>query len=227
MEVTKEIQKMHDAQEKMSKATETAKAKLTAEMENNQTLAYRIDKLKETVEEVLTSDNRSYETYKKNLQNLNGDKETSDGEIFHLIGLIKEYETKAGEIKTNIYNLFYQQAHAHIRMRNVTHYYPKEQQLKDDAIADIDDMKKTGKQYIGSASGPEGILGRWRDYAASGHGGNKQLKKLVQGNESYVHNFRYTILQTLPKTITKKEIISFESLYKNKLGSKVFGLNEN
>jgi len=86
---------------------------------------------------------------------------------------------------------------------------------------------KTGKQYIGSASGPEGILGRWRDYAASGHGGNKQLKKLVQGNESYVHNFRYTILQTLPKTITKKEIISFESLYKNKLGSKVFGLNEN
>ena len=147
MEVTKEIQKMHDAQEKMSKATETAKAKLTAEMENNQTLAYRIDKLKETVEEVLTSDNRSYETYKKNLQNLNGDKETSDGEIFHLIGLIKEYETKAGEIKTNIYNLFYQQAHAHIRMRNVTHYYPKEQQLKDDAIADIDDMKKTGKQY--------------------------------------------------------------------------------
>lgn len=85
----------------------------------------------------------------------------------------------------------------------------------------------TGKQYIGSASGLEGIIGRWRNYVANGHGGNKHLKELVSGDETYVHNFRYSILQTLPRTMTKKEITGYESMYKEKLGSRAFGLNEN
>lgn len=31
------------------------------------------------------------------------------------------------------------------------------------------------KGYVGSASGRENILGRWQNYAAPGHGGNKLL----------------------------------------------------
>jgi hypothetical protein len=29
-----------------------------------------------------------------------------------------------------------------------------------------------GKQYVGKADGTERILGRWKNYASDGHGGN-------------------------------------------------------
>ncbi|WP_026568374.1 GIY-YIG nuclease family protein [Bacillus sp. UNC41MFS5] len=87
--------------------------------------------------------------------------------------------------------------------------------------------KKTGMQYIGSASGKEGIYGRWKDYAKTGHGGNKTLLALLEGNPRYVHNFQYTILHTLAKTLTKNEVLQFEKKYKEKLGTKANGLNLN
>ena len=87
--------------------------------------------------------------------------------------------------------------------------------------------KKTGKQYIGSASGKEGIWGRWKTYAPHGHGGNKLLIDLLENNNDYVLNFQWSILQTLPSNLTKKEVDSYETKYKKKLGSKVFGLNSN
>jgi hypothetical protein len=37
----------------------------------------------------------------------------------------------------------------------------------------------TGKRYVGSAYGVDGIWGRWCNYAASGHGGNVELRQLV------------------------------------------------
>ncbi|WP_096021970.1 hypothetical protein [Campylobacter lanienae] len=37
---------------------------------------------------------------------------------------------------------------------------------------------KTGKKYVGSAYGDNMLLGRWRNYIANGHGGNKLLKPL-------------------------------------------------
>lgn len=46
-----------------------------------------------------------------------------------------------------------------------------------------------GKGYVGSAYGSDNILGRWRDYAASRHGGNKQLRRRDPGS------FRFSILQ--------------------------------
>ncbi len=85
----------------------------------------------------------------------------------------------------------------------------------------------TGAQYIGSASGVDGILGRWKTYAINGHGGNKKLKTLIELNSEYKYNFRYSILQTLPKSLTPKETVNYESKYKEKLGTKAFGLNEN
>jgi hypothetical protein len=34
----------------------------------------------------------------------------------------------------------------------------------------------TGKQYVGSAQGEGGFWGRWEQYAASGHGGNRRMQ---------------------------------------------------
>jgi hypothetical protein len=87
--------------------------------------------------------------------------------------------------------------------------------------------KLTGKQYIGSAYGERGILGRWAQYAKTIHAGNTLLRELVRDNPAYSNNFQFTILQTLPRTLTQREVITYETLYKKKLGSRAFGLNNN
>jgi len=86
---------------------------------------------------------------------------------------------------------------------------------------------KNGKQYIGSASGKEGILGRWKQYARNGHGGNKKLKEIIESDSERIHRLKFTILQTLPRTLTKNEVLWEESKYKEKLGSRAYGLNLN
>ncbi len=86
---------------------------------------------------------------------------------------------------------------------------------------------KTGNQYIGSANGKKGIWQRWTDYATNYHGANKALEELCNKDISYHKNFSYSVLQTLPSNITKPEIDKIEALYKQKLGSKVHGLNRN
>jgi len=51
-----------------------------------------------------------------------------------------------------------------------------------------------GKMYVGSAYGINMILGRWRAYVMTGHGGNVGLKKLTF---PYIkQNFKYSILGT-------------------------------
>lgn len=86
---------------------------------------------------------------------------------------------------------------------------------------------KTGNQYIGSANGRDGIWQRWTDYSTTHHGGNKTLIELCDKEEDYFKNFRYSILQSLPSNITQKEIVKIENLYKEKLGTKAHGLNNN
>lgn len=86
---------------------------------------------------------------------------------------------------------------------------------------------KQGNQYIGSAYGEDGIWGRWKSYAANGHGGNTLLRPLVDSGSDYPAAFRYSLLQVLPRTLTKNEVIRWEALYKEKLGSRAFGLNLN
>lgn len=86
----------------------------------------------------------------------------------------------------------------------------------------------TGKLYVGSAYGENGIWGRWSDYiSTSGHGNNKILRKLISNNNSYKFNLQFSILMILPKTVTADEAISKEQLFKRKLGSNSFGLNAN
>ena len=71
------------------------------------------------------------------------------------------------------------------------------------------------------------ILGRWKAYAKTGHGDNKKLMDLVGLNPNHARNFSFTILRTLDRTLTPKEVFAYESLYKNKLGSRADGLNSN
>jgi hypothetical protein len=84
-----------------------------------------------------------------------------------------------------------------------------------------------GKQYIGSACGGEGILGRFKSYSQNGHGDNVELKKLMKDDPLYYRKFQYTLLETLPLSWTKKEVQNRETLYKKKLLSREHGFNRN
>lgn len=85
----------------------------------------------------------------------------------------------------------------------------------------------SGDLYVGSAYGQDAILGRWKTYAQVPHGGNVRLKRLLEEIPTRVHAFRYSILQTLPRTMTKGEVIRVEAAWKQKLGTRAFGLNSN
>ena len=87
--------------------------------------------------------------------------------------------------------------------------------------------EKSGEQYVGSAYGVSGIWGRWQQYAANGHGGNKLLEQIVKDDAAYPNAFRYSVLQVLPKSTKDAEVIRWETQYKVKLGSRATGLNAN
>ena len=85
----------------------------------------------------------------------------------------------------------------------------------------------SGMQYVGSASGGNGIWSRWEGYAKTGHNGNKALKVLAKKNVDFANNFTYSLHHVFPRTVSKNDVLRYESLLKNKLGSRAFGLNEN
>lgn len=87
--------------------------------------------------------------------------------------------------------------------------------------------KSTGMQYVGSASGGNGIWSRWEGYARTGHNGNKALKVLGKKNPDFANNFTFSLHHVFPRTVSKNDVLYYESLLKNKLGSRAFGLNEN
>lgn len=87
---------------------------------------------------------------------------------------------------------------------------------------------KTGKLYIGSTYNKNGIWGRWKEYAQTGHGNNVELIKLLESDANYAkNNFTWSILQILPLSISNREIIKIETLWKNKLGKATCALNLN
>ena len=79
---------------------------------------------------------------------------------------------------------------------------------------------ENGAQYVGSATGIEGIWGRWKDYAVSGHGGNDALIALCHGNNTYPGAFQFSILNTFSRTTTVAEALTRESRFKLKLGTR-------
>ena len=67
-----------------------------------------------------------------------------------------------------------------------------------------------------------------QDIPKDGHGGNVQLQELLseRGSE-YAANFSFTILETISTSLSRREVIARENVWKNKLGSRAFGLNLN
>lgn len=78
-----------------------------------------------------------------------------------------------------------------------------------------------GEQYVGSASGDEGLLARWSAYARDGHGGNILLKQRGKGP------FAVCVLETTASSATRTDVLRVEQEWKRKLGSRAFGLNAN
>ncbi len=88
--------------------------------------------------------------------------------------------------------------------------------------------KKTGRQYVGSTYNKNGIWGRWEEYARTGHGGDKELKPLIEDDAAYARKyFQWSILETLPLRIPDEQAIDREALYKRKFGTREFGYNKN
>lgn len=87
---------------------------------------------------------------------------------------------------------------------------------------------RTGLLYVGSASSEQGIWGRWSAYAADGHGGNVELRKLLD-NEGHDRSgdFRYSILEIADIHASDEEILRRESHWKDVLLSRSHGLNAN
>jgi hypothetical protein len=86
---------------------------------------------------------------------------------------------------------------------------------------------RSGNQYVGSASGSLGLFGRWSDYVCVGgygHRGNEKLKPIA--TEGRPHDLQFTVLNILPLAY-RKAILAHETRWKEKLGTRVFGLNPN
>lgn len=80
---------------------------------------------------------------------------------------------------------------------------------------------KDSRLYVGSAYGKGGILGRWASYAKTGHAGNKLLRDLDP------HDFEFSILEISPSTMSAEDVIARENRWKECLGTRTFGLNDN
>jgi len=89
--------------------------------------------------------------------------------------------------------------------------------------------EKTGKHYVGSAYGGNGIWGRWCTYINNYHGNNDDLVELFEHkSESYFReNFRFSILEVISSSLPKEDVIRKESLWKEKLFSRKHGYNRN
>ena len=89
---------------------------------------------------------------------------------------------------------------------------------------------QTGKAYVGSAYGDDGIWSRWCQYVDRLHGGNVALKELVgQKGPQYARtNLRFALLESWPSIRASDELVlARESYWKDVLMSRQFGLNKN
>lgn len=89
--------------------------------------------------------------------------------------------------------------------------------------------KKTGKLYVGSATGEGGFWQRWADYDNDGHGGDVLLKKIIAINgEDYRQNFQYSILEVCNPSTPDDDVLERESYWKLVLDTAApHGLNKN
>ena len=82
--------------------------------------------------------------------------------------------------------------------------------------------KSSGKMYIDSAYGEDDIYGRCLNYVLSVNEGVKELR----GHQD-PYRFEFSILEVIPHKSSAEEVIHRENRWKEKLGTRVFGLNAN
>ena len=76
--------------------------------------------------------------------------------------------------------------------------------------------------YVGSAYGKFNLVGRWKEYAVTGHGDNKHLR------DSDKANLVFSILQLLPPDMEETEVFAAETNWKRRLDTAwPRGLNAN
>lgn len=88
---------------------------------------------------------------------------------------------------------------------------------------------KTGKLYIGSASGELGVAQRWGNYLDTKHGGNKKLIALYKekGEKYFEDNFTFTILEYFGLSYDTERIIEREQYWKKCFSTIKNGYNDN
>ena len=89
---------------------------------------------------------------------------------------------------------------------------------------------KTGKRYVGSAYGDQRIWSRWAAYVVSGHGGNVELRALVNNPTlDYCRShFRFALLEHRSSRTPDDTILGREAFWKRILLTRgEQGLNRN
>ena len=83
-------------------------------------------------------------------------------------------------------------------------------------LIDLDDG---GKQYVGSAKGVDSLLGRLLGYARGETNGNKGLTR--------GHSYRVSVLEPVAMLTPDQTIEDVESQWKDRLGTRLYGLDQN
>ena len=87
---------------------------------------------------------------------------------------------------------------------------------------------KSGRFYVGSATGEGGLWQRWSCYAETGHGHNVELRELLKElGQSHIDHFQFSILEIADTHTGEKEILQRESHWKSVLLTRLHGYNKN
>lgn len=78
-----------------------------------------------------------------------------------------------------------------------------------------------GGRYVGSAYGQENFLGRWQAHVKGQWGVTAELSTRDPGK------FVFSILELLAPNATAEDVVLLEGLWKNRLGTRKWGLNKN
>lgn len=90
--------------------------------------------------------------------------------------------------------------------------------------------KSNGRLYVGSAtSDKKMLLARWESYVSNGHGGNDELKKIVEqkGVDHIRQFFQYSIIENYNAKTDDEYVRAREAFWKRVLQSVKHGYNDN
>jgi predicted GIY-YIG superfamily endonuclease len=89
--------------------------------------------------------------------------------------------------------------------------------------------RHTGRLYVGSATGVQGIWSRWCAYSRTGHGNNQELRELLKKEgDVYAGHFQFGVLEIADTHASDADILRRESHWKELLRTRApHGYNAN